>query len=155
MAITIATAKKAPDIFILEEAGHFWKSLDHMPRGFRMAHVEEIALAWKEDPVFREELIGLPYPVWADRMGVDVFGYYQVDDDGIFVKVNGTEFKTLEEGRRCFLHQGAGPVALSGHDRWNNARLNVTAKPGSDNIAFVAYTAITKPDRLKVLKRAE
>jgi hypothetical protein len=54
-----------PEVFFTNKAVKSSEVDSSVPKGFRVAHREEIALAWKERPAFRQALADLPNWVWS------------------------------------------------------------------------------------------
>ena len=62
-----------------------------VPNGFRIATLQEVALAYRNDPEFVEEGYKKDEPVWAAQIGTSQIGlqkekFFRIDENGKFVK---------------------------------------------------------------------
>jgi len=135
------------EIFFTDRAVKSSEAYAAVPEGCRMARLDEIALAYKERPGFKEEL---DYPVWVDQKGLNSKGYHKIDENGKSVKIKGPEFKTLEAKDRSWHTPGTSLVTIQANSGYwdGRARLDVDADAMPDSAAQVAYIALDTNARL-------
>ena len=133
------TIEVTPEVFISSKAV---KSADvefQVPRGFRIAHPEEIAARYKTDPKFKKRMDRLSDWVWSDKIGWDLSGPHSTDGKGRFTNITEDQFKDLDAKDRSWHYPGTGRVVLEGYGSFR--RLLVSAGGSPDGTARVAYVA--------------
>ncbi len=158
------TVERTLEVFISPKAVRSADAESQVPRGFRIAHPEEIAVRYKTDPKFKKAMDDLPDWVWSDKIGWDLSGPHSTDEKGKFTKITESQFRNLDTKDRSWHYPGKARVALGGYYYWYRGRwLVVYAEKSSDLTARVAYVALeegapksgTQPVDLRALARED
>jgi hypothetical protein len=138
------TIERAPEVLISPKAVRSSEAESQVPRGFRIAHLEEVALRYKTDPKFKKVMDDLPDWVWSDKIGLESSGPHRTDDNGKSIKTTDGEWKALDSKDRSWHYPGKGRVALGGDygDWGRDGGLVVGANRSSGGAARVAYVAL-------------
>ena len=131
------------EVFFTEKTVKSSEAVAAVPKGYRMARPDEVALNWKESPAFLKALYDLPCAVWSDQTGLTSSGPHKIDENGKSVKITDAEFMALDAKDRSWHYSGTGLVALLGYHYWGGGgSLDVNAGARSDLAARVAYVAL-------------
>lgn len=145
------TKEKFLEIFFTGRAVEYSEAADSVPKGYRMATLNEVALAWRENPEFREKLCGLPGSVWVDQIGLKSSGPHKVGNKGNFVRVSEEEFRRSEVRYRSRHYPRDGPVAFYSFGNWLNVNATLNL-PGYCSLP-VAYVKIGENEKQEKMLR--
>ena len=138
---------------------------EHVPVGYRIAHLHEVARAWHTSKEFRDKLIGLSSPigsywsldgsVWTSKIGLESIGAHRITDaveDGvpkvIFEAINPAESFNLGPKDRSGHYPGKGRVS-AGSFSGNSAALVISANDRDECIAPVALVKLSYEELLQ------
>ncbi len=135
------------------------RSQGEVPAGFRKATTEEVALRYRHNAEFRQELYSKG-AAWTADTGLETSGGQEISAEGKFSPHNN--ISSLPQGQRSFHYPGSGPVAVDVDFYGRDRRLGVVADHGSSVVARVAYVqdqagsvAAAQNTELASLRRAE
>jgi hypothetical protein len=128
-----------------------------VPEGCRMARLDEICRAWREDPKFLKRMCELPTAVWIDLVGLDSYGPHRIDDKGIHRRITLGDSRQIGLRERSWHYPGSSRVALEGehvNGLKSMGRLYVVANAKPNEVACVAYVKIeqAKPGIMDILR---
>jgi len=124
-----------------------------IPQGYRVAHIEEIALAYKERPAFRTAFDALLCPVWSDKINLNSWGPHKIDQNGKFVSITEQQYWALNK-EDCSRHSpGNGRVGFN--VRSSGGYSTVFAGVHPHYAARVAYVALKEGEQKAESSNAE
>jgi hypothetical protein len=150
--------EKVPEVFISPKAVRSSEAESQVPKGFRIARPDEVALRYKTDSKFKKVLDNLSSWVWSGKIGLKSSGPHRIEDNGKFTKIKESEFNNLDPKDGSWHYPGEGRVALVGIYYWyRDRRLGVLAGRSSNYAARVAYVALEEgaPKNAMLLRKGQ
>ncbi len=110
-----------------------------IPKGYRQATPEEVALRYRQDASFRQNLYSKGH-AWVSQKNIESSKYQEISEDGVFSKVDPLIFNSISPESRARYYPGSSPMAMYVHI--NNGEclwLDVRSNFRQSDKAVVAY----------------
>lgn len=134
--------QRIAQVFLLDKRVPASEAEAAVPKGYRLATLQEVSLRYKHDAKFRQELFdnGL---VWISQHGLRSSGHHKITREGKFVNLSENRYAEIASGDRAYHYPGNGRVAvdINSFDIFDieNRALKVSADVKSPNGAGIAY----------------
>jgi hypothetical protein len=152
------TREGIPEVFFTKIFVKSLEATSAVPKGYRIARPDEVALNWKKREEFRYALHETYYGAWVDQIDVNSSGPKGIDENGKFVEIaemtSGDGNKPLEiyyfktpDAEESYHYSGIGRALMHFDHRLHDdaAELSVTTA-APDYKAPVAYVALKKSE---------
>ncbi|MDE1824294.1 MAG: hypothetical protein KGI00_03445 [Candidatus Micrarchaeota archaeon] len=142
--------QRAAPVFLSDKRVPASEAEAAVPKGYRLATLQEVSLRYKHDAHFRQELFdnGL---AWTSQQGLRSSGHHKITQEGTFVGVPENRYNEIASEDRSYHYPGNGRVAvdINSFDIFDieNRALKISANVKSLNGAGVAYV---KEDNLNI-----
>ncbi|MDE1768683.1 MAG: hypothetical protein KGH64_01480 [Candidatus Micrarchaeota archaeon] len=130
--------EKVVQVFLSDKGVLASEAHSVIPKGYRQATLEEVALGYRHDHGFRQELYDKGW-AWTSQEGLQSSGSHELHDDGSFSKIDRDTFYSLPQEKRSYHGPGPGYVTVGVGSSERLRRLIVSADFEASVVALVAY----------------